>query len=72
MTKIHYLIMSETVDGSRDTIDNGPCQKLACAIQVCLDKNNWDSDKCEREFDKYKECMVKYKASKNQKEGKSS
>ncbi|KAI8994982.1 hypothetical protein BDB01DRAFT_846963 [Pilobolus umbonatus] len=33
-----------------------PCQKFACAIQDCLQRNNYQEDKCRVYINKLSEC----------------
>ncbi len=35
------------------------CQALACAIQTCLARNDYNHDKCERVIQTWKECYDK-------------
>lgn len=50
---------------AKEEHDNGPCQKAACEIQTCLQKNNYDQKRCEETIQKYNNCIKKYKESKN-------
>ena len=34
-----------------------PCHKLACKIQTCLEKNNYQQERCKFERDSYNECV---------------
>ncbi|KAI8071383.1 hypothetical protein BC940DRAFT_294334 [Gongronella butleri] len=33
-----------------------PCQKFACAIQDCLERNKYQEDKCRKQLDALKAC----------------
>ena len=39
-----------------------PCQKLACEIQACLQKNDFDSSKCVDTIRVYDECVARAKS----------
>ncbi len=36
-----------------------PCKKLACEMQLCLDKNQWQQEKCVQVLLKLQECCTK-------------
>lgn len=38
-----------------------PCQKKACDIQFCLQKNNYQESKCNREILALVECCLKWR-----------
>ncbi|KAJ9063920.1 Cx9C motif-containing protein 4, mitochondrial [Entomophthora muscae] len=38
---------------------DSPCQKEACSIQSCLQKNGYQESKCFRELQRLKECCIK-------------
>ncbi|KAL0478249.1 CMC4 [Acrasis kona] len=40
--------------GSKD-----PCHKYACPIQTCLERNNYNQEKCKAEVTKYNDCVKK-------------
>lgn len=37
-----------------------PCHPQACAIQACIQKNNYDEAKCQRQIDALYECCNKF------------
>ena len=37
------------------------CHQLACLIQKCLSQNNANIDKCQNEFNKWKQCANEQK-----------
>ena len=43
-----------------------PCQKLACEIQACLQRNDFDSSKCVDTIRVYDECVAKAKSVENE------
>ena len=36
-----------------------PCQRFACAIQVCLKNNNFDDNKCQAAIEDMRKCCEK-------------
>ena len=34
-----------------------PCQKLACNIQACLQKNDYQADRCRDAVELYQQCI---------------
>ena len=42
---------------SNENLNYNPCQKLACKIQECLQKNNYSQVKCNYAVDDYNKCM---------------
>lgn len=36
-----------------------PCMKLACAIQTCLQKNNYQEEKCQAQLQNLLDCCRK-------------
>jgi len=37
-----------------------PCQKEACAIQFCLQREKYDQDRCQSYIEAYEQCLIKY------------
>ncbi|KAF2484374.1 hypothetical protein BDY17DRAFT_295526 [Neohortaea acidophila] len=37
-----------------------PCHPLACALQDCVQKNNFDQSKCEKQIDELYECCRRF------------
>jgi hypothetical protein len=36
-----------------------PCKKFACAIQSCLEKNNYQEEKCKKQLENLLDCCRK-------------
>ena len=49
------------MEDDTSSIDNGPCQKLACKIQTCLSRNDYNQNKCKTEMENYERCVKDYK-----------
>jgi hypothetical protein len=44
-----------------------PCHKLACTIQICLQENNYNQERCKLSVQEYNDCVKKYMELKQQK-----
>ncbi|KAL9646717.1 hypothetical protein ABK040_001139 [Willaertia magna] len=51
---------NSAVTRDRQPPSDDPCHKLACNIQGCLTKNNFNQNKCQDELKAYNECIKKY------------
>ncbi|OBZ81912.1 Cx9C motif-containing protein 4, mitochondrial [Choanephora cucurbitarum] len=38
------------------TLEAPPCQKFACAIQDCLNKNDYQESRCKRQIEDLRKC----------------
>ncbi|KAF2722783.1 DUF1903-domain-containing protein [Polychaeton citri CBS 116435] len=44
----------------KDLKTDPPCHPRACAIQTCIQKNNFNEEKCQREIDALYECCNQF------------
>ena len=51
-----------------DKSSDDPCHTLACKIQGCLAKNNFNQNQCEDEMRNYNECVKKFAEKEKQKQ----
>lgn len=52
-----FMVMEGSPQQGRDNTPNGPCQKLACAIQDCLVQHSYQQSPCAAAIEAYATCM---------------
>ena len=52
---------------ARHTKENGPCQRLACEIQECLQRNGYQQQRCAAAIKRFNECKQRWEESKHRK-----
>ena len=57
---VDFLQSYFTMGKDNERADNGPCQKYACEIQTCLQKNGYDANRCKYEIERFKKCKADY------------